>query len=73
MTADGGAAPPVATSTTWSSGTFTSSGAWISVVSTTGAPQRCVTPWRRISRKISAGSTFRRQTCVPPTAVTAHV
>ena len=73
MTAEGGAAPPVATSTRWAKVCFTSAGAWTSMVSTIGAPHRCVTPWRAMAGKISAGSTRRRHTCVPPTAVTAHV
>ena len=33
----------------------------------------CVTDSSRISRNASAGSTVRRQTCAPPTAVTTHV
>ena len=40
---------------------------------TVGAPFRWVTPTSWISRQISAGSTRRRQTCAPPTAVTPHV
>src|SRR5205823_4339933 len=70
ITADGGAAPPVATSTRWSKRTFASSGAWISMLSTIGAPHMCVTRCSRIAAKIRAGSTRRRHTCVPPAAVT---
>src|SRR5204862_5836970 len=69
----GGAAPPVAISTVCGNGVFTPSGAWISIVITMGAPHMWVTPCRAMAGKISAGSTRRRQTCVPPTAVTAHV
>jgi hypothetical protein len=73
MTADGGAAPPVATSTGWPKAIFTCAGACTSRLSTIGAPHMCVTRWSRIAGKISAGSTRRRHTCVPPAAVTAHV
>ena len=57
----------------WAKRVFTAPGAWISIVITIGAPHMCVTPWRAMAGKISAGSTRRRQTCVPPTAVTAQV
>ena len=67
------AAPPVAISTTWSNLTFTSSGAWMSVVMTMGAPHMWVTRWRAMAGKMSAGSTRRRHTWVPPAAVTAQV
>ena len=73
MTGVGGAAPPVANSTTWSNATFVSAGAWMSMVITTGAPHMWVTRCRAIAGKMSAGSTRRRQTWVPPTAVVAHV
>ena len=43
------------------------------MLSTIGAPHMCVTRCSAISAKIGAGSTRRRQTCVPPTAVTAQV
>ena len=42
----------------------------ISMLSTVGAPHIWVTPCSTIIGKISAGSTLRRQTCVPPIAVT---
>jgi len=73
ITVEGGAAPPVAISTVCENGVFTSAAAWISMVITIGAPHMWVTPWRAMAGKISAGSTRRRQTWVPPTAVTAHV
>jgi hypothetical protein len=73
ITALGGEAPPVITWTGCSKATFSSVGAWISIVSTIGAPHMWVTPSRRISGKITAGSTLRRQTCVPPAAVTPQV
>ena len=39
---------------------------------TVGAPLRWVTPCSRISDQITSPRTSRRQTCVPPIAVTAH-
>ena len=42
-------------------------------VITAGAPLRWVTPSSPISRQTTSGRTARRQTCVPPTAVTPHV
>ena len=44
----------------------------MSIASTVGAPHMCVTPCSTIIGKMSAGSTARRQTCVPPIAVTDH-
>ena len=73
MTVEGGAAPPVAISTRCAKVCFTSAGAWMSIVMMIGAPHMWVTPWRAMAGKISAGSTRRRHTWVPPTAVTAHV
>ena len=73
MTAEGGAAPPVAIRTVWANVRRTVSGAWISIDSTTGAPHIWVTSCSWIAGKISAGSTRRRQTCVPPASVTAQV
>ena len=43
------------------------------MVSTTGAAHMCVTPCSATAAKIAAGSTRRRQTCVPPCKVTAQV
>jgi hypothetical protein len=71
-TVEGGAAPPVATRTLCENATRCSAGAFASMASTIGAPHRCVTPCSEISRKICAGSTFRKQTCVPPAATTAQ-
>ena len=42
------------------------------VVTTVGAPLRWVTPCSRINDQITSPRTSRRQTCVPPIAVTAH-
>jgi hypothetical protein len=43
------------------------------MTSTVGAPHRCVIPSFSISRQTRGGSTFGRQTCVAPAAVTAQV
>ena len=43
------------------------------MVSTVGAALKWVTPSSRSSCQIRSGSTLRRQTWVPPTAVTAQV
>ena len=59
-------------STTWSKRRRASAGALISMLSTVGAPTMLVTRCSAISRKISAGSTRRRQTCAPAIAVTDH-
>jgi hypothetical protein len=50
----------------------TASGARRIVVTTVGAPFRCVTPCCVMSSQISAPRTSRRQTWVPPMAVTAQ-
>src|SRR5579864_6423578 len=71
ITAGGGGAPAVVTCTGRSSGCAASSAP--SITSTAGAPFRCVTPSAAISRQTTGGSTFGKQTCRPPTAVTAHV
>src|SRR3954465_14878611 len=42
-----------------------------SAVRTVGAPHRWVTPSAAMRRYTSAGSTRRKHTCVPPTAVPA--
>jgi len=68
-----GAAPPVAAATVWLNCRFVSCGACTSMLSTTGAPHRWLTPCSAIAAKIGAGSTRRRQTCVPATAVTPQV
>ena len=51
ITADGGAAPPVATSTVCANASFADAGAWISMLSTIGAPHRWVTRWSRDRRE----------------------
>ena len=43
------------------------------MVSTVGAAHRCVTPSLVSARQIGSASTFGRQTCLAPVAVTAHV
>jgi hypothetical protein len=48
------------------------SGARRIVVTTVGAPFRCVTPCSRMSCQMTSPRTSRRHTCVPPTAVSAH-
>ena len=73
ITGDGGAAPPVITSTGWSKRRFAASGACTSMLSTIGAPHRCVTACSQIAANTAAGSTLRRHTCVAPAAVTAQV
>ncbi len=42
------------------------------LMSTVGAAQNMVIDSSRICRKTAAGSTLRRQTCVPPQAVMVH-
>ena len=72
MVEEGGAAPPVAQETVWSKGTRCAAGAFAIMLRTIGAPHMCVTRCSAMSRKIAAGSTLRRQTCVPPTATVAQ-
>ena len=73
ITALGGAAPPVNTRHWWSKRRLAASGAWINMVSTTGAPHSVVTLWRATASNTAAGSIRRRQTWRPATAVTAQV
>jgi hypothetical protein len=72
ITLAGGEEPPVWIWTTCSNVTRCSGGVWISMVSTVGAPHMWVTRCWAMRRNTSGGSTRRRQTWVPPTAVTAH-
>ena len=72
ITAAGGAAPAVIMRSLRSSFGQASCGALSSRPMTTGAPQRCVTPCSPIARSIAPASTRRRQTCVPPSAVTVQ-
>ena len=73
MVAAAGGAPAVITLTPRRTSPRASAGALASMISTVGAAHMCVTDSSRISRNASAGSTARRQTCAPPTAVTTHV
>ena len=66
-----GGAPPVVTVT--GRGKVCASGWLASEMSTVGAALKCVMPSSSMSLQISAGSTARRQTWCPPTAVTPHV
>src|SRR5262245_4423483 len=70
ITFAGGGEPPVWMSTTCGNVRFCSSGALINIASTVGAPHMCVTLCSTIIGKITAGSTVRRHTCVPPIATT---
>ena len=72
MTFAGGGEPPVWMCTACGNLRLSSSGAAVSMPSTVGAPHMCVTPCSTISSKMRFGSTARRQTCVPPIAVTDH-
>jgi len=72
ITFAGGGEPPVWIWTTCGNLRRCSCGALISMVSTVGAPHMWVTPCSTMSSKICFGSTARRQTCVPPIAVTDH-
>ncbi|BAS91607.1 Os04g0674750 [Oryza sativa Japonica Group] len=71
-TAAGGGAPAVRIRTFPGSGFRTPSGAFASMLSTTGAPHRWLTPRRAIVSNTSAASTRRRQTLVPPTTAIPH-
>src|SRR4051794_22939499 len=73
MTALGGAAPPVMAWTGLSSRHPGGFCACTIILSTTGAPQKCVTPCWLMLLKMAPGSTCLRQICVPPTAVTAQM
>src|SRR5574341_989343 len=72
ITLAGGGEPPVMMCTGCTNARCCSGGAEISIVSTVGAPHMCVTPCSTIIGKMSAGSTARRQTCVPAIATTDH-
>ncbi len=72
MIVEDGAAPPTAQRTRCGKAVRSVSGAWAIIERTIGAPQRCVTPWAAIRRKIAAGSTLRRQTWVAQAATLAH-
>ena len=68
---DGGAAA-TETIRCCGSGSVGAAGWLASEIRTVGAPQRWVTPCLRIESHASPASNLRRQTCVPPIAVTAH-
>ena len=70
MVAAAGGAPAVSTRTPGGTSRRSSAGALAMPISTVGAAQSIVTFSRPIRRKIAAGSTLRRQTCVAPAAVT---
>ena len=71
MVAAAGGAPAVSTRTPRGAPGASSSGALAMPISTVGAAQSMViASLRRSAAKIASGSTRRRQTCVPPTAVT---
>jgi hypothetical protein len=70
ITFAGGGDPPVWMSTGCANLRRCSAGAFVSMERTVGAPHMCVTPCSTIIGKTTAGSTARRHTCVPPTAVT---
>src|SRR5918993_3761521 len=72
VTAAGGA-PAVITFTPLGAPRFSSSGALASPISTVGAAHIHVTFSVAARRNTAAGSTFRRQTCFAPAAVTVHV
>ena len=72
MAAAGGA-PAVMTRTPGGTSPRTAAGALASVISTVGAAHSRVTFSSLISPKMVAGSTLRRQTCVPAAAVTVQV
>ena len=73
MVAAAGGAPAVITFTPRRTSPRVSAGALASMISTVGAAHMCVTDSSRINRNASAGSTARRQTWAPPTAVTTQV
>src|SRR6478609_1341367 len=64
-TASGGGAPAVKNSTVLGSARLSAAGADRIVDMTTGAPQRCVTPWSASASHTAFWRTARRQTCVP--------
>ena len=72
VVAAGGGEAAVMTSTVWVGLARIDSGALIRRLSTTGAPQKCVTPWSRMASKIPFASTRRRHTLVPSIAAMVH-
>ena len=72
MVAAAGGAPAVITRTPRGTSPRTAGEAFARVISTVGAAHSAVTDSSRIRPNARAGSTCRRQTCAPPTAVTTH-
>ena len=73
MVAAAGGAPAVTTRTPAGTSPRTEAGALASAISTVGAAHSEPTRSSLISPKMMAGSTLRRQTCVPAAAVTVQV
>ncbi len=73
MVAAAGGAPAVTTRTPAGTSPRTAAGALASEISTVGAAHSQPTCSSLISSKTVAGSTLRRQTCVPAAAVTVQV
>ena len=73
IVAAAGGAPAVTTWTPAGTSPRTDGGALAIVISTVGAAHSQLTCSSLISPKIVAGSTLRRQTCVPAAAVTVQV
>ncbi len=73
MVAAAGGAPAVITRTPAGTSPRAAAGALASEISTVGAAHSQPTRSPAISEKTCAGSTLRRQTCVPPAAVTVQV
>ena len=72
IVAAAGGAPAVTTRTPGGTVPCADAGALASEISTVGAADSQPTRSSRIKEKTSAGSTLRRHTCVPPTAVTVQ-
>ena len=72
IVAAAGGAPAVTTRTPRGVPAWTSAGAFATPISTVGAAQSMDTDSARMVSNTFTGSTFRRHTCVAPTAVTVH-
>ncbi|MOA62754.1 hypothetical protein D3C78_1882690 [compost metagenome] len=72
ITLAGGAAPATMALTGWSMAALAASGMLTSALSTMGAPHRWLTRCSRIRVRIFCGSTRRRNTWVPASAVMVH-
>src|SRR5271170_7646768 len=71
-TVAGGGDPAVRTRTMRGNGLRSLAGASANAARTIGAAQKWSTPYSRMARNIPAALTLRRQTWVPPAAVTAQ-